>query len=349
MEEGLVVKEITVEDCSRLPALLKRVWGKDSDADYWKWKYIDAPFPTKGWLIDDANGNTIAMGGSWRRPTKVGDRIFHPYMTVDAMADPGYRGGKVYRLLKDIMVSEGSNNILYGYVNENSYKAFSVLFKNTIRIDENIPVLSAHVNLGENLAVPRFVQKAASFITKTVYEARIDSYHGPRVEVEAVTAVTEEFDTLWNQVSQEHWWIQDRSRNYLEWRYLQCPRTRATIWAARTDGRLAGYMVSGVPDRPGKKRGYIMDWLVPRGSTDVFHALLHKAVESLIKQQVCAIETWMLSKQDDWLDIWGKYLLTPGKATKWFLLQSPDGLVTELDKFNRNNMMMTFGDSDFLI
>ena len=113
MQNDLEVKEISIEDCERLPALLKRVWGKESDADYWKWKYFDAPFQTKGWIIEDPNKNVIAMAGSWYRPTKVGDRIFHPYMSVDTMADPDYRGGKVYGLLKDIMVAEGSENCAF--------------------------------------------------------------------------------------------------------------------------------------------------------------------------------------------------------------------------------------------
>ena len=240
--------------------------------------------------------------------------------------------------------------MLFGHVNPNSYKAFSVLFENTIRLDEDIPVLNAYVSIGEALPAPSLVKKVASLASKAIYQARIDSPDSQNVEIEMVTEVNEDFDGLWNQVSQEYWWIQDRSRKYLAWRYLQAPDSNTTIWAARDDEGLAGYMVSGVRNTSGKNSGYILDWLVPRARIDVFTNLLHTAVDALTQQQVATIETWLLPEQAQWIDVFGQYLLTSRKKRqKGVLLSCPDGLVTEMDKFSRNNMMMTFGDSDFMV
>jgi hypothetical protein len=55
----------------------------------------------------------------------------------------------------------------------------------------------------------------------------------------------EEFDVLFERVASKiSNWIVDRSSAYLNWRFLEHPRTAFTIWTARRKGQLEAYAIS---------------------------------------------------------------------------------------------------------
>ena len=54
---------ILPEDYPKLPGLLESVWGMKSDESYWRWKYIEPPFETVGYVTQGEDGEVVALTG----------------------------------------------------------------------------------------------------------------------------------------------------------------------------------------------------------------------------------------------------------------------------------------------
>jgi GNAT superfamily N-acetyltransferase len=63
------------------------------------------------------------------------------------------------------------------------------------------------------------------------------------MEIEEVRLLDDQFDSFWQKAKSLHPIIGVRNRNYLTWRYLQHPTRNYTIYRARKNGEMKGYIV----------------------------------------------------------------------------------------------------------
>jgi hypothetical protein len=81
--------------------------------------------------------------------------------------------------------------------------------------------------------------------------------------VERITDFGPEFDELWSAAKKGYTNIAVRDEKFLNWRFVKAPTRRYDIFAARIDGRLAGYLVGTFSQFSGLRWAMIADMLVP--------------------------------------------------------------------------------------
>ena len=345
----LVLKKFVPEkDCPRIAPLNKKVWNMDTTDDYWRWKYIAPPFECPGWVVDDENGSMVAFTGFWNRTAKFGNTTRASYLMIDMMSDPNYRGGKAYGVIKkkliEMLIDGGI--LIYGFPNEVSYGPVRRLMGQLLKIDETQPISTCVINPATLIEAPKVIKSMAGGISRRIIGLR---FVGRRknIMVERVFEAGHEFNQLWEEVKEEYNWIQNRESDFLTWRYLNEPTKSFQVWAAKEEGRLVGYMITNVNRRPNKTKARIVDWLVPRERVDVFKSLLQAVLVWFVQEKVDVADTWLVNREDQWMQVLKSHLFINGKRNKSFYLMLHDYLGQDMDLFRADNIFATIGDSDF--
>lgn len=347
MKKSLTTRNFILEDCVRMPNLLEKVWNIKTIEDYWQWKFLKPPFETKGMVIEDRNGDIVAFSGFWLRPTKFGGKTIFPGTLVDVMAAQKHRGGKAFPILIKRIDSEiCMKRIFFGFPNPVSRKLFLRYFKKHIRVDTNISNFVSVVNAGAYVRSNKAIKAFLGSISRTVHKLRLSFHRNKAILVQNVHDVGDEFDQLWNDIRVEYFWIQNRGKDFIRWRYLLDPTTKFQIWKATERGEIVGYLVTTIRMEAGRTKGFFVDWLVSRKRKDVFLEMADTAFRWLVSQKVDSVETCLMDHEKQWARILMYYFFIKNKKKRALLLFfDSDHLDPNFHKIE--NFFFTIGDSDY--
>lgn len=348
LKKSLTARDFILEDCARMPNLLKKVWNLTTTEDYWQWKFLKPPFETKGIVIEDRDGNIVAFSSFWLRPTKFGGKTIFPGTLVDVMADQKYRGGRAFPILIRKIDSEiRAKRAFFGFPNPVAHKLFLRYFKKYITVDMNISAFVSVVNVGAYVRSNKAIKAFLGGISRTVHKLRLSFHCNKDILVQDVHDVGDEFDQLWNDIRGEYFWIQNRGKDFIRWRYLLDPTSKFQIWKATERGRIVGYLVTSIRMETGRTKGFLVDWLVSRKREDVFLEMVNTAFCWLANQKVDLVETWLMDHEKQWARILRYYFFIKNKKKRALLLSGgPDYLDPNFHKIE--NFFFTIGDSDYL-
>ena len=336
----IISRSLSSKDSSKLPHLLNEVWGHKTEESYWKWKYFRYPFNSKVIVFENRYGDIIGLIAFWIRPTKFGEQSYLPWMVTDVMAHPKFRhmgiSQQFLEVFSDELRKEGS---FFGFTNPISHNLFSKYQQEYVTVNCHLPILTTVIQAGKYVGKPKIVSSLLSKISRLVHKIRLQMGQNNNISIERCREIGDEFDTLWKYLSMEYFWIQNRGRKYLEWRYLSAPHREYQLWKARENGKLVGYLVTTVRKDSRMVKGLIVDWLVPRKRPDIFKAMVQHGMMWLIDQGVDIVETWLLPYEKEWRRILRTYFFQKNKRTQSFLLLMRGELKVE-------NMFLTMGDSD---
>jgi len=348
LKNKLISRDLTVEDCARLPSLVRKVWNVDTTENYWKWKYFDCPFKIKCIVIENKDGDIVAIVSFWLRPAKFGSKVFSPGTIVDIMVAPKFRGGKAFGfIMKRIDMEIIKKIFIFGFPNPISHKLFLIFFGKYKAIDTNISIFVSVVNAGVFINSIKPVKKIAGNISRSFQKLHLRINRNKRILVQQVKAIGDEFDKLWEDVSREYYWIQNRGKDYIQWRYQQHPIHKYQIWKATEDNRIVGYLITTINKEPDRVRGMLIDWLVSRNRNDIFKEMLKTSCYWLVNQKVDLIETWLMHHEKQWLRVLKSNLFLKSKRSRLLLMGGgPDYNDPNFRKID--NFFFTIGDSDYL-
>ena len=111
------------------------------------------------------------------------------------------------------------------------------------------------------------------------------------VRVESIDGFGDEVDQLWMRTRDLYSFCLVRDRQYLNWRYADCP-TPYRRWVARRNGDLAGYLVAFVSSR--QPIATILDLFTHPEDEEAAAALLGGALDEMLRTGTQAIYTWTL-------------------------------------------------------
>ena len=352
--DNVISRDFISEDCIGLRKLHEKVWKIKVSEAYWKWKYVNSPFETKSLVIEDQKGELIAFAGFLSRPTKFDDKIIFPFTLYDIMADPSYRGFKIYGIiLKRIREEIMTQRIFFGFPNEISHKVFCRYFRKEDPLEGNISVLISVVNAGSYLHSGKMFRSVAENLSRSIYKLRLNLSGNKKIFVQQSQKVGDEFNLLWDDISKEYYWIQDRSKDYLNWRYGSDPIRKYQIWKATERESIVGYMVTTINKEANRTRGLIVDWLVSRRREDVFRALLNTALSWLANHNVGLVEAWLMPHEKRWNNVLRSYFFVHSKRSRSFIFGGGQYWFDPSMRYYHEmrkleNLFFTIGDSDYL-
>jgi hypothetical protein len=340
MKNKIIKKDLKPEDSSQLPKLMEKVWHRETTEAYWHWKFFECPFDNKGIVFENKNGNIVGFNAFWVRPTKFGRNTIYPWQSTDTLADPQYRGGQMFLSIITILVSElRQKRMVFGWPNPTALKLFSIFLKEFRLVETSMPVFLAVVNVGSFVRLPNWVQSIVNSISRSIYKLRLSFPSYSNIIVQITQTIDDEFDKLWEDISGEYVWIQERKKDYLTWRFLNAPHRKYQIWKALEKDQLVGYLVTTIKADGRRSRGFLVDWLVSRKRNDVFKIMIKTAMKWFITQKVDAVETWLFDHENQWTKILMHFMFIKIKREENFL-------ATGEEKFEQKKLFLTLGDSD---
>lgn len=340
-------------DCPHLPPLLEAVWGKPSDEAYWRWKYFDAPFPTKAAVVED-QGRIIGLNGCWLRPAWLRGRTVHPAMIVDTMLHPDYRRSEATRALLDFFLELARADDVFGFTNPLSHAYYTKHLDPAACHTLALPIRFSMINWGALFRGRPWLARPLGGLSRLANRLRPGGEPGAGLTVTAVEKIGPEFDRLWQEGRGDYYWVLDRSADILHWRFLEAPGRPFTIWTAREGERLVGYLAVNRTTVGERHKALLLDYFIPGGRTDVFAALIGRASRNLIAGGVDEMELCALHLPSEWAAVLRRHWFVTRKLTRTFVynihLEQPSSiaLVEQVAMLHSPEMFITYGDSDVL-
>jgi hypothetical protein len=340
MKDEIILRDLKPEDSSQLPNLMEKVWNRKTTEEYWHWKFFECPFEKKGLVFENKNGNIVGFNAFWIRPSKFNEKIIFPWQSTDTLADPEYRGGQISMRIINILVSElRQKGMAFGWPNQIAFKIFSKFLNEFRQIETPMTVFLAVVNYGSFIRSAKFFQTMVNSISRSLYKFRLSYPSHPKTIVQKALEIDDDFNQLWEDISSEYFFIQERKKDYLNWRFLLAPHRDYQIWKALEKNRLVGYLVTTIKEDKRGSRGFLVDWLVSRKRNDIFREMIKTAMKWLIKQKVDTIETWVFDHEKEWGRILKQFLFMKIRRKQYFL-------AARQEKLEQKKLFLTIGDSD---
>ncbi len=346
--ETIRTKYLEEDDCEPLSDLFTRVWGKEGDSEYFRWKYFSRENQESSIVLHSGDEMVGFCGTLSFRNAFTGEGVRRCIQLVDLMIDEGQRSRFAWRAIGGFLLDRvGRDSMIYGIGNRYSYQAVTRLFDRQIRLRAEIPTVTTILNAAAYMKAQKGVKLPALKISQNLHRLRLRLAQNSGYDLVKVQEFSEEYDGLWERVKERLKWAVVRDSSFLTWRYEQCPGKRYTIFEARRNGNLQGYMISAINSDEGYRRGFIVDWLLPRGQDALFSALLAATLNNLLDERADTGTFWWCPALDDYRNVLRSYFFFKRPAAKLFLIASRSGdRYPELADFA--NYFIAFGDFDFI-
>lgn len=286
------IKKMTEEDKNDVLELVKSVWGEDltrSKMIQWEWLYgrnpNNPPEGPRAMIVRDA-GKVVGLFRCIPAPLKIGNRYFINDWNVDLMIHPDYRGKRLALDLAHALLSEGDVNTGLPLTNSPTYRILTKLngrFIDVAPFHQIIRPIRMHIYAKSVLKLPGIYHVFAAMLK--LYYILIVDRRGQEPDrtliVEEIGRFDSSFEDFWEKVQQDYPVIIKRDPRYLNWKFIERPDCKYTVFRAVRERELAGYVVVRSDERFGVRTGFIVDILTRRDDVRAIDALLSRAIQKL--------------------------------------------------------------------
>jgi hypothetical protein len=118
-----------------------------------------------------------------------------------------------------------------------------------------------------------------------------------------VSSFDDRIDDFWRRVSKDYDIIVVRSKEYLNWKYVEVPlltefsNTNFVIYVAEKEGQICGYVILQCKKQRDSLFGCIYDLIAPLGQEEVISCLISKAIEYFKGEKVNLILCGMIANK----------------------------------------------------
>jgi len=287
-----------------LIATLARHLNPLFDASRFDWLYRDNPHGQgRAWIAADIDtGEVVGASGAFPRRLYVNAREELGWVLGDFCISSQYRSlGPALQLLRASLdaVDPGGEALCYDFPSTTMMALYRRL---------GVTAIGDMIRLAKPLRIDRKAEEIVEsrLMRKGVTiagNALLSLFHGPprpnvRLDIAAHDGrCQQEFTDLAQEINGRYGICIQRSADYLNWRYLDCPLFKFEMLTARRDGTLVGYLVYTV----GEEDGVLVD-LFGHQETSAIGALVDRAVSILKDRGVQTVSAPLLNSHP-WFDL----------------------------------------------
>ena len=226
-----------------------------STSEYFNWQYIDGPYgPAKILLAKNDNGDIIAIEPIMPRKLLIDSSVIMSSLSCNSITDPNFRNQGIFsKLVSNILEFTKTNEIssIYGIPNKKSH---SIFIKNGFNDGGKLPLLVRPLKLSNYFSSPiKEIIKPIEAVWKIKkVETNIELFNGE---------INSEFEKLSKNLSQRVSILQQRDKEFLEWRYNKHPSRNYDIHILKENNELRGYIITRIGKINGKKIGIVLDFV----------------------------------------------------------------------------------------
>jgi GNAT superfamily N-acetyltransferase len=292
----------------------KDVW-KYRIPDRWNWEFVDNPFVESEelpiWIAVDGNKEVVGQCCAMIERIKLGNTIRQMAWGVDFYVDQNYRGQGLGTKINEANYKSHeifmglSMDVLTSRINSKSgfesIESVSTFIRvNQLSPDEavkevvnqliprgaiikrNLAKLFRYLNIDQKVAEKS--NKKRSQMDENLAKS-IDS----GLSITQIDQFDQEIDQLWEEVSPHFFALIKRDHVYLNWKFVRQPHVEHIKYIARRQGKICGYIIIRKGIAPEPNIGIIVDIFVSPNEKTVLTALISKAVDFFVAEQVRSI------------------------------------------------------------
>lgn len=347
-------------------SLLKRVfenWPRfdltPSSLDHWRWKYEDNPPKMKVVAVAESGGKIVGSHHGIYSRVKIGDKSVLAQQGTDLAVDKDFRGKGLYakmQVVKDQLAVEAGATLGYGLSTNpivvGKLHERNLPFPSPVQHMVNIRDIDLHL---KNSDYPDEIKKKYGYLgisglnsMRNKFKSKISSDSG--IQISEIGRFDEKIDRFWMEVKLGYYFIIERDREYLNWRYCDKRGGDYKLLQATENERVTGYIVLRL-NRINKEypRGYIVDLLTLPGRLEVADALIRKAVEFFTDKGVNFVQALAINGHPykDLLE--GKGFVN-GMANYYlgYRVIKPEEAIKDFESAPPEKLHFTFGDLDWI-
>ncbi len=282
------VRDGNREDMEKILFLRKNVFGEEEkdklDPGFWRWQFQECPDGRALiYVVEDKHRIIGHFADVPRLFFCQGETVLGTF-SMDLMVHPDYRRKGIFDLMARYAVqSVKQKNGLFMITFPIRMATIIGLKKIGWREVGRLPVLvypiRFHGVLNRYLRFPPLSLLLGGGI-RFFYSLRYGFRRrkcSERFEIEKLVTLDESFDRFWEKASSLFPILGVRNRNFITWRFLQHPTRTYTIYRAKKDGEMRGYIVLRKVDLLGFNSGVIVDLLAL--DEDTLSALLERGIQ----------------------------------------------------------------------
>ncbi len=269
--ETFWVKPYTDDDEKDVLSLWTTVFGKETDCDLWRWKYIENPFGNRILLAFDEAGRIVGLYGGIPYIAQIENEYHRIVQLMDIMTHPRVRKSGLF-----VKFAYQFCDFVEAYSPE---PIFFYGFPGSYHLSVGIKYLKYEVCTNKVIFL-KYPLKKIDFKYKYDQDIKLRWLGNEDLAL---------FDQLWNGCKASYPLSVVRDSIFVKWRFLDHPRNAYHIMGAMDElGALLGYMVF-VREADVIR---MVDILVPDSAITVEH-IFFRLVEKLMEERIETIETWL--------------------------------------------------------
>lgn len=271
-EEGWVSSRYTSNDVQDSLQLVRTVSGDVETADpaFHEWQCQRSPAGVAiGALAREVEtGRLIAQVMTIPLRVRLSGRVRFASLFLDPMIDPAYqRGGVLAGLLGDVFALSAQERAVLTYGLPSQASHWPVMEKAGFKNIGAVPLLLRPLNperLATKTAHGHSPAKAAS-IARRIWRTAAPTVRPealPGLEIAEVDYFDGSFAVFWEKAQHRFPVMVVRDPTYLNWRFVDVPRRKYTVFAARSEGEIRGFTVLRVAPLGQFSAGLIVELVV---------------------------------------------------------------------------------------
>ncbi|MDX2436433.1 MAG: GNAT family N-acetyltransferase [Acidobacteriota bacterium] len=257
------------EDERRVLDLWRVAFGKELDADLWRWKYVDNPFGMRVLVCRDPKTEAAVVvysGVPYR--ARWNGREVEIVQLMDIMSHPDVRKTGLFIKAAEVFFDTfaGGQSVLY-YGIPGRY----------------------HFDIGAKYLDYSELESGVAYLRGSTGElARTSELFGPSVHV--IDRPTRELDRIWAEVAAHYPLAAVRDAAFVDWRFFRNPQRDYIVYVFRAGltRRPRGYAVVGVDGKSAR----LVDILMPPDRA-MIAAFSGRMAAELATREIETIETWL--------------------------------------------------------
>jgi len=269
MKKPWIYRDYQSGDESKILTLYKEVNDNEMPLNLWKWRYKRNPFGEG--IIKLLFTENKLIGHYAVTPVNliVDNRPVKSVFSLHTMTHPGFQKQGIFTYLAEEVYKtcqEKDYCFVYGFPNENSYHGFTNKLNWTGF--GKMTVLEKNISIHD--------KKSSS--TDGIYE---------------IKRFDHKVDSLWEKTEKSNKIIVPRTKNYLNWRFIEHPTVEYPVYTITDhNSELLGYIILKIYTKEIKAKGHIVDILCAEDE-NIARRLLHFAYQYFREREIDYLSCWM--------------------------------------------------------
>lgn len=265
---------------------------------FWDWLYIDNPIASNVITLGVIDDKIIATHLTLTLRIKICDKIFNCIYCTDHTVHPDYRRMGVSNKIVNIVIDRmPPNNISFDYF----YSDNPILLKKFPTKYDSLPYPACQYVRIRNIKLHcKMKHTKRAWLTSMGFKtlklaAKLKNlirtkHQGGDFRVSKIRHFDDRVDIFWEKIKNNHNFILERSKEYLNWRYCDQRAGEYRVMQAEDEVQVLGYIVLAIIERhKGYREGYIIDILTIPERLDIADALIKEAVDYCDNNEINAI------------------------------------------------------------